>query len=90
MFFLSYMDVYLNPTNLPPCWSCCNLPAVVFSTAIKATLHQGFFDARVWTFWERPCVKAPLAGYTAFLTEGFHRAISCSVTVNEDGFPQLY
>ena len=44
-------------------------------------------DTRVWTFWERPCVKAPLAGYTAFLTGGFHRAITCSVTVNEDGFP---
>ena len=24
---------FFNPTNLPPRWSCCNLPAVVFSTA---------------------------------------------------------
>ena len=56
-------------------------------TGGKGHATLGVFDGRVWTFRERPCVKAPLAGYTAFLTGGFHRAISCSVTVNEDGFP---
>ena len=37
------VDVYsaaVNPTNLPPRWSYCNLPAVVFSTAITKKLNS--------------------------------------------------
>ena len=40
-----------NPTNLPPRWSCCNLPAVVFSTAITKSLIL----PKITTAWSYNC-----------------------------------
>ena len=41
----------LNPTNLPPRSSCCNLPAVVFSTAITKSLIL----PKITTAWSYNC-----------------------------------
>ena len=43
--------VLFNPTNLPPRWSCCNLPAVVFSTAITKSLIL----PKITTAWSYNC-----------------------------------
>ena len=47
----SQVHFWLNPTNLPSRWSCCNLPAVVFSTAITKTLIL----PKITTAWSYNC-----------------------------------
>ena len=42
---------FFNPPNLPPRWSCCNLPAVVFSAAISKSLIL----PKITTAWSYNC-----------------------------------